>query len=304
MYRAVKQTGDAVAVPQLLFTKLAAPGADEARFRVALYLLAAGQADAAQIATALGLKPPAVERALAYWEGAGLIEREAAAQEEAAPPPKQKRLTMRETVHAGKADPQLGALLHELQRVYGTAIGPKPTSLFASLYVQDGFPPDLILLAASYAAARGITSAAYVESVLGAWRKAGIDNSAAADRHLRQMAQREEREKQLAEMMGLVWDPFTLADKRKIALWFEDYGYDLAMVDAARLAAGDKRNEVKYLAGILKKWHARGWQTPRDVQQGDEGRNLRVQSSRAAVAAGDDPLASPAEYVPMKRRQP
>lgn len=305
MYKPVKDTGDALPVPQLLFSRLAAPGASEPRFRVALYVLSAGGATAEDTAAALGLKRSEVERALSYWEGAGLLQREGQAAAMAAEMPaaqaKQKRLTTAETVRAGEADPTLGFMLKELQRVYGTVIGPKPTSVFASLYVQEGYPAELILMAASYAAGRGVTSAAYVESVLAGWRRNGIHTSADADLHLRLMDEREAREKELAEMMGLAWDPFTLAEKRKIALWYEEYGYGPEMIETARLAAGEKRNEVKYLAGILKKWHAKGYKSPRDVQTDGGGSNLRVQSARSAAAMQDDMLAV-VDYVPMKRR--
>lgn len=304
MYRPVKNTGDTVAVPQLLFSKLSAPGAGEARFRVALFLLASGGATADEAAQALRLRPAEVERALNYWEGAGLIERDTPAQADALPPPRQKRLTIHETTRAGEADPTLAMLLKELQRIYGGVIGPKATSLFASFYVQDGFAADLILMAASYAAAKGITSAKYVESTLENWRRSGVNDAAAADRQLKLMAEREANEKELAELMGLPDDPFTLAEKRKIAQWFEEYGYGLDMIGAARLAAGDKRNEVKYLAGILKKWHAKGYQAPRDIRQEDGGSNLRVQSSRRAAAPQEDMLAQATGYVPLKRRQP
>ncbi|NLW77987.1 MAG: DnaD domain protein [Ruminococcaceae bacterium] len=302
MYRPVKNTGDTVAVPQLLFSRLNAPGAGEARFRVALYLLGCGGADAADIAGALKLKPAEVERALSYWEGAGLVERDAPAQPAVEAVPRPKRLTLHEATRAGEADPLLAMLLKELQRIYGGVIGPKAISLFASLYAQDGFSVDLILMAASYAAGKSITSARYVETVLENWRRAGINDAAAADGQLKLMAGREAREAALAQQMGLAGDAFTLAEKRKIAQWYEEYGYGPEMIEAARLAAGDKRNEVKYLAGILKKWHAKGYQAPKDIQQGDDSRNLRVESSRRAQVAQDDILAQAAAYVPMKRR--
>jgi len=288
MYRPVKNTGDTVAVPQLLFSRLNAPGAGEARFRVALYLLGCGGADAADIAGALKLKPAEVER-------------DAPAQPAVEAVPRPKRLTLHEATRAGEADPLLAMLLKELQRIYGGVIGPKAISLFASLYAQDGFSVDLILMAASYAAGKSITSARYVETVLENWRRAGINDAAAADGQLKLMAGREAREAALAQQMGLAGDAFTLAEKRKIAQWYEEYGYGPEMIEAARLAAGDKRNEVKYLAGILKKWHAKGYQAPKDIQQGDDSRNLRVESSRRAQVAQDDILAQAAAYVPMKR---
>ncbi len=299
MYKPVGTTGDSVAVPQLLFSRLTSVGADDGRFRVALYVLEKGGADAATLARELRLPAAKVEAALNYWEGAGLIETEAPAGAKPLPAPR-KKLTTREAVKAGEADPVLGMLLGELQRVFGAVIGEKDTNAYVSLYVVDGFAADLILVAASEAAARGISRAAYVDKVLMDWRRQGINDCAAADAHLRLLAKREAREQALARAMGLEGDPFTLAEKRKIAVWHEEYGYDEDMIEAARMAAGDKHSEVKYLAGILKNWNAKGYQSPRDVQQGDTGRNLRV-TGTARIAPENDILSAPAEYVPLAK---
>ncbi len=304
MYKPVSGGGDTLAVPQLVFARLSTGGGreEEARLRVALYVLREGGATPPQVARALGLKPAVADAALSYWEGAGLLAREAA---EAVPPAPEaaprRRMTTAEVVKAGQADPTLGLLLGELQRLFGAVLGKNDTAIFVTLYAQDGYPADLILTAASRAAAYGVTRAGYVESILRDWRRQGIDDCAKADRYLKLLAEREAREAELARHMGLAGEAFTLAERKKIAQWHEEYGYGLEMIEAARLAAGEQRNEVKYLGGILKKWHAKGYKSPRDVRQGEEGQNLRV-SRQAAKAPGKDALAGARDYVPMKRR--
>lgn len=299
MYKAVKPNGDSIAVPQLLFSKLTAQGSDDARFRVALWLLGQGEGEAAQIASALRLPHKKVEAALHYWEGAGLIEQDAA-QPEMPAPVKRHKMTTKEVVAAGARDETLGWLLDELQRAFGMVIGEGDINLFVTLYKQDGFSPDMILMAAAEAAANGAKKARYVEKVLFSWRAAGIHDAAAADKLLRLQAKRQQQAKTVARLMGLEGDPFTLADKKKIAVWFEEYGYGKEMIEAARLVAGDKRNDVKYLAGILKNWHAKAYRTPRDVQQNGEGQNLR--SIREDAPPQQDVLRQTVDYVPMQKR--
>lgn len=304
MYRPVKSFGDTIAVPQLLFSKLTAPGSDDGRFRVFLYLLSCGEGDAAELSKALHMRREDVAAALNYWEGAGLLMRdpEAAAPDVAALQ-KRKKMTTREVVQAGKKDPTLGFLLDELQRLFGAVIGESDVNLFVTLYVQDGYPADLILLAASEAAANDAKRARYVEKILGTWRQAGIHDCAAADRHLKLHAERTRREKELARRMGLQGaDPFTYADKKKIATWFEDYAYDYEMIDTARMAAGDKASDVKYLHGVLKKWHGQGHQTARDVTMSGESANMRAMRNTVATASADDILMNGGDYVPMKKR--
>ena len=72
-YRLAQQNGDAVRVPQLIFTKL--PQLEDDWLRVALYVVATGQTDEAAIARALHLAGPEKAReALVYWKGVGLLE--------------------------------------------------------------------------------------------------------------------------------------------------------------------------------------------------------------------------------------
>lgn len=303
MYRPVNSAGDTIGVPQLVFSRLSASGGTEACFRVALFILAHYPAAAQDIADALHLPMRQVEAALSYWEGAGLIAREAVEETPKPQPQKRQVLTTRQAVAAGRENPELAWLLEELQRLFGTVLGQSDVNLFVTLYAQDGFDADLILLASALAKAESAQrKAAYVQRILFNWREMDITDCTTADRYLRLLSERETNEKALAQAMGLEWDPFSRADKKKIAVWFEEYGYSLDMIEAARLAAGEKRNSVAYLAGILKKWQGKGYRTPRDVQQGDENRNIRVFRQDAPTGGSSDLLADITDFVPMEKR--
>lgn len=303
MYRPVNSAGDTIGVPQLVFSRLSASGGTEACFRVALYILANYPATAQDIATALHLPTRQVEAALSYWEGAGLIARDAEVETPIPQPQKRQVLTTRQAVAAGRENPELAWLLEELQRLFGAVLGQSDVNLFVTLYAQDGFEAELILLASALAKAENAQrKAAYTQRILFNWREMDITDCTTADRYLCLLNERETNEKALAKAMGLEWDPFSRADKKKIAIWFEEYGYDLDMMEAARLTAGDKRNSVAYLSGILKKWHGKGYRTPRDVQQGDENRNIRVFRADTPTGGGSDLLADITDFVPMKKR--
>lgn len=70
IYRLKKQKGDAIAVPQLVFSKLGI--AEEYNVRVALYVLATGVTDPEKICADLKLRSKmSAESALAFWAGAG-----------------------------------------------------------------------------------------------------------------------------------------------------------------------------------------------------------------------------------------
>lgn len=302
MYRAVQKNGDCVQVPQLVFTKLTAPGATEMRFRVALYALSQTTVTAQDTAQALHLRTHEVERALDFWEGAGLLERVETASPEVTAGPR-TRLTTPETTAAAKQDGVLAGLLTEIQRIFGGVVSQADHNVFSTLYIQDRVPADLILLAASYCAAQGKPNARYIEKLLLSWRRDGIDTCQRADAHLRVLAQRAERESEVAATLGLPAGSLTLAERRKIATWYEDFGYNVQMLQAARLVAGDKDKNISYLHGILRKWHGKGYTRPQDVQQSGENRNIRVQGSAATIAPEDDLLLNAPVYLPLHSRK-
>ena len=74
IYRLKELKGDTIAVPQLVFSKLGI--AEEYNVRVALYVLATGVTDPDKICADLKLRSRiSAESALAFWAGAGLLER-------------------------------------------------------------------------------------------------------------------------------------------------------------------------------------------------------------------------------------
>lgn len=304
MYRLIDQTGDALAVPRLVFSRLTAPGGDDVRFRVALYLIENQQADAATIARELRIpRVSTVQQALNYWEGAGLVQ-----QQEAPPPepdlpvPVRQRLTTQQIAAAAQTNKALGGMITELQRIFGGVVSQADINVFLTLHLSDELPADLVLTAASHCAAQGKCSARYIEKLLLNWRREGITDALAADRYLKLLDERALHEQQVGTLLGIPKDAFTAAEKKRIARWFEEYAFSTDMLEAAKFAAGSRSTEINYLDGILKKWHAKGYTSPRDLQR--EGpNNLRVQGPQPSARPEDDALASLTEYVPLKKRR-
>lgn len=287
MYKVVKANGDSVAVPRLVFAKLGAKGADEARFRVALYLLEQGQAQVADIVRALRIVESQVRDALSFWEGAGLLEQTAEAAEPELPRvvPKREHLTQDEVNAAGVADPKVGFLVTEMQRILGGTLSPKDMIVYATLYQKDELPVEMILLVCKYFVGLGQRQARYHEQVLLNWKREGIADYAAADNHLRKLAKRERRYRDIAALLERQPESLSLAEKKRIDAWHEEFHYSREMLEAARHAAGERAGDILYLHSILKKWNSKGYRTKRDVMAAGENRNLRVQGGKAPKAA-------------------
>ena len=131
--------------------------------------------------------------------------------------------------------------------------------------------------------ARGKRDVRYLEKILLNWREEGICTGVEAERHLAVLEQREVWEKQVSKLLMVEEKSFTSGERTLVARWYEDYGYDEEMINAALVYAGEKRN-VRYLSGILKKWHAAGYRSPRDIPTA--GANLQPIGRRGTTALG------------------
>lgn len=294
--------GECIPVPQLVFARLGQ--LEDDWLRVALYVIATGEAEPAAIARALGLAGPEKAReALLYWKGAGLLEDgdggQAPGGGDIAAAASRARLTTPQVAAAAQADPALRDLLQECQAIWGGVVGQGDANIFASLYASDGFPVDLILLCTAHCAALGKRSARYVESVLFRWQREGIATAEAAERHLDLLAKRAEHHKEAAAALGLEEAGLTKAERRAIDAWFEQLGYDGPMITEAAASAGEKKS-VRYVGGILRKWHAGGLRTVKDVL--DAGRGA-MQNLQPAGPAARPVLRGKARRAPTFHRK-
>lgn len=291
-YRLAKQKGDAITVPHIIFKKLST--ATEDQLRVALCAVAQGMADPLAVAQELGLSKTSVELAFAYWVGAGLFlpDGEVPAKTPALPK-RGPRMTSRDIVEASRTDSEIALLISESQNLLGHMLSPAESSRIVTLYVQDKLPIDMILTVMAHFIAKGQRNVSYIEKVLISWREEGICDGIAAERHLGTLEKREDYEAEVAKLLGVKPDGFTAGERTLIARWYEDFAFDADMIEAALLRAGEKNN-VRYLSGILKKWHASGYKTPRDIPA--EGENLqptgRRTPARTPVAKGKGILVS------------
>ena len=285
-YRLAPLTGDSVPVPQLIFNCL--PRAGGEHVRVALYILATHSTDPRDIAHTLGLKNvQAAQKSLDFWHGAGLLIPEKnnglPVQDEKPAP-----LTAEEIRLASLRDPVVSMLATETQSYLGRTLSQKDIQRVISLYINESIPAEVILLCAAYNASQGHSTVGQLERELDRWAQAGVNTGADAEQHLQLLAQREKHEATVAGMLSISVKDLTMADKRCVRRWYEEYNYTDAMIEEAIMHAGANK-EAKYVNGILKSWHAKGWRTVQDTRGagGLEGSNIRVDR---ATPSGNDIL--------------
>ena len=282
-YRVAAQNGDTVAVPQVVFAHL--PRADGDAVRVALYLLGGGAAEPRTIAHDLGLKSiEAAKRALQYWAGAGLLEKDSAAP--AAPEPAPAKIDL-----AALNDPYVAVLCQEAQAALGRALGRSEMLRLVGLYLNDGWQPDVILTCCTETARQNRPTAAAVCRELQRWREAGVETGEDAERYLKQEALRAQRWAQTAALFGAGADKLTRWERTAITRWYEEWGFDDAMIEEALLHAEAHRT-VRYVDGILRAWRAQGLLTVDAVRGKGQlaGSNILSTGARPAAATAKKDL--------------
>jgi DnaD/phage-associated family protein len=255
-YRLTAQNGDILPVPQLVVANL--PRADGDSVRVALYILATNCTDAKTIAHKLGLRSEAAaERAMLWWEGVGLLEKECksvpgAAAETSASLPSADELDL-----SAIQDPYVSVLCEEAQTAFGKAIGRHDLQRLVALYLTEGWQPDVILLCCAEMARQGRRTVGAVTRELLRWREDGVETGEDAERFLKREAQREEWQKETAALFDVDFPNLTAWEKRAVVRWHEEWQDASDMIEEALLHA-DRHRTVRYVDGILRSWHAQG----------------------------------------------
>lgn len=281
-YKLAEQNGESVAVPRLVFSHLGR--ADGDTVRVALYLLGGGAAEPRTIAHDLGL--PSVEaarRALQYWAGAGLL----ASEHSAAPAPTESQKASAIDLTAIN-DPYVSVLCEEAQTIFGKALSRGEMQRLVSLYLNDGWQPDVVLTCCSEVARQGRRTIGALSRELVKWREAGVETGEDAEKYLKRQALREEWHDETARLFGVESAQFTRWERGAIARWHEDWRFGADMIEEALLRAENHRT-VRYVDGILRSWKAQGLTTVQAVRGKGQlsGSNILATGAKPAAPKTD-----------------
>ncbi len=246
-------------MPPAVFDHLKDASAND--LKVILYIIQNGAADPAVIRQDLELSRNAVHSALLKWADTGLLR---ITREEDAPA---VRLTSREVLRFSEDHGEIGYLLEHLQTVFGTPFNEKNTVRFASLYIEQGIPVEVILLLATHFYSTRKKGPAYIARMIeDACEKEGIDSLEKADAFVALMEKRASLLDMACRIFSLDPEKVTSSEKTIIYSWDEKLGMSGDMIRAAFSAAGDRAG-IRYCNGILKSWSSKGYRKPSDIDE-------------------------------------
>ena len=241
-----------------------------------------------ELAQKYALSEDAVERAIAFWRGAGILSYEeekipeppATPKEEKAPAKPQKigrrgdlgslpEYSSSEIAEMIETDREVALMIDECERALGKIFRVGETAKILALRDYLGFTPDYIITLCEHCAKLGKNTVRYLETIAVALYDDGITDKASLDEHLRLAQAKHELETQIRSLFGMNMSrALTTKEKRIIDSWTVSFGYGIEVVKLAYEITVDKINEpsLNYANAILESWNASGLRTEDEVK--------------------------------------
>ncbi len=254
-------------------------------------LLADITADSESIAQRCGVTAETVERAIAFWRGAGIISvceekidgTKAVAPAAETEKPKAKSTKQGKRADLGElpsyssteiagmveSDRDIALMIDECERALGKILRVGEIAKLIALRDYLGFAPDYIIALCEHCAKIGKNTVRYLETTAVALYDDGITDKDTLDEHLRRAQEKHDIEIQIRALFGMnMTRALSAKEKKFIDDWTVTFGYGM---DIIKLAYEITVNTIKeptlnYANGILQNWYASELKTEDDIK--------------------------------------
>ena len=238
---------------------------------------------APRIMKQLGCDRAELDKALAFWCGAGVsdtVEHDdatAVPKTPEMPSQKDKKLisagelpdyTMREIGDMLEQNEESLHLVDEAQRRLGRMMNEREIGIIVGLQKHLELCDEYMYVLLDYCARIGKTSVRYVEKLAFGVYDEGIHDADALEEHLRQREEYATLEGKLKALIGARGRKLSAKETRFLNRWALEMKYSFEMIQLAYDITVDTQHEYNpaYMNGILEKWHAKSIMTPEQVQ--------------------------------------
>lgn len=165
---------------------------------------------------------------------------------------------------------ELAFLMSEAQIILGRPLSNGDSGTLLLLHENDGLPVDVILMLLQFAVGEGKPAMRYIEKVAVSWADEEIDTIEKAEGKIRAIKKTKDAWSKVARTFGLQ-SPGSATQKQLECAdrWINQWNYSAEMLRIAYETCVDTKGEynLKYIDGIIKRWHTAGIFTPDDVSQ-------------------------------------
>lgn len=299
--------GDGVlCLPRAVLDRLA--DADGDTLKVLLALAANTAATEQDIASTLDITTKKVAKAIAFWQGAGVLDTDGKPAKPSAPktttPPKAEQGTVKTVVSTPvrqhytteeltallEERRELTTLMDECARVLGKVLSTHEVSVLLSLINDLNIDGEYLLLVLAYCAGIGKKSMRYIETLTTSLYDEGIVDLAALQECLKRKEQRASAEGQIRTLFGMSSRALTAKEKKLIDTWLFTYQYGMDIITRAYEMTVDAigKPSIPYANSILERWAAANLHTLAEIEAADAERVAQGKATSAGNSFDTD----------------
>lgn len=236
-------------------------------------------AAAPRIMKQLGCDRAELDRALAFWCGAGVADtvEESAVKTADKPSETDKKLisagelpdyTMKELGDMLEQNDGSLQLVDEAQRRLGRIMNEREIGIIVGLQNHLELTDEYMYVLLDYCARIGKTSVRYVEKLAFGMYDEGVHDADVLEERLREREEYATLEGKLKALIGARGRKLSAKETRFLNRWALEMKYGFEMIELAYDITVDAQHEYNpaYMNGILEKWYSKSIMTPEQVQ--------------------------------------
>ena len=236
-------------------------------------------AAAPRIMKQLGCDRAELDRALAFWCGAGVADtvEESAVKTADKPSETDKKLisagelpdyTMKELGDMLEQNDGSLQLVDEAQRRLGRIMNEREIGIIVGLQNHLELSDEYMYVLLDYCARIGKTSVRYVEKLAFGMYDEGVHDADVLEERLREREEYATLEGKLKALIGARGRKLSAKETRFLNRWALEMKYSFEMIELAYDITVDAQHEYNpaYMNGILEKWYSKSIMTPEQVQ--------------------------------------
>lgn len=160
-------------------------------------------------------------------------------------------------------------ILYQVETLFGKAVSQADMQSLLYIYDTLGFSVDLFEYLIEYCTTLGKKNCRYLEATAIGWYQDGITTKAQAKE---QYAAMSSVCRVFYKTLGIKRNVPTTVEQEFFKTWTQDFGYGEDMIEEAckRAVIHTANPTIKYVNGILSKWHNEGVKTFADIEQADK----------------------------------
>ena len=289
-----------VTVPAAAADKLPSASPDEIRVLFAV-LTSPGVTPDGLADKLPGIDSSAINSALAFWRGAGILTGADVPVKNANNDPEKNDVgdngkkssvlmsselgdyTSDEISQMVEDDPDLSKMIDECQRILGRMFRVSETGKLLAFVDQLGFTPEYVLCLCAHCAKKKKTTLRYIEGAAVGLHDDGIDTVEKLEAHLSREEKLDSALPLMCELFDIEGRALTNKEKRNFRTWRLTYNYSDDVIRRACEVAADAKGKatVSYVNGIIENWYSGGLLTAEDVES-----HIRAEKGEKDNSAG------------------